>query len=141
MLSRVRSRACDNRASSAMSTGAQRKTGSPGARGATSKVPTIVFTSAERARVARDVEELSDPGLTRHYVYPVCSPTRCALLTGRYASRFGVANPQNNRALPSDTVTLPRALKSVGYDSAILAQIAGTKGNREVIHRDQMVLM
>jgi glutamate 5-kinase len=29
----------------------------------------------------------------------------------------------------------------VGYDSAILAQIAGTKGNREVIHRDQMVLM
>ncbi|HEU4866635.1 MAG TPA: glutamate 5-kinase [Actinomycetota bacterium] len=29
----------------------------------------------------------------------------------------------------------------VGYDSVILAQIAGTKGNREVIHRDQMVLM
>lgn len=29
----------------------------------------------------------------------------------------------------------------VAYDSAILIQIAGTKGNREVIHRDQMVLM
>ena len=29
----------------------------------------------------------------------------------------------------------------VGFDSAILAEIAGTKGNREVIHRDQMVLM
>ncbi len=29
----------------------------------------------------------------------------------------------------------------VGFDSVILAQIAGTKGNREVIHRDQMVLM
>ncbi len=29
----------------------------------------------------------------------------------------------------------------VGYDSGLLAEIAGTKGNREVIHRDQMVLM
>lgn len=29
----------------------------------------------------------------------------------------------------------------VGYDSGILAEIAGTKGSREVIHRDQMVLM
>lgn len=29
----------------------------------------------------------------------------------------------------------------VGFDSALLSEIAGTKGNREVIHRDQMVLM
>src|SRR5262249_49363437 len=32
--------------------------------------------------------------LTQHYVYPVCSPTRAALLSGRYASRFGVTTPQ-----------------------------------------------
>ncbi len=57
--------------------------------------------------------------LERHYVYPVCSPTRAAFLTGRYASRFGVSTPQNERALPWDTVTLARALKSVGYDTAI----------------------
>ncbi len=29
----------------------------------------------------------------------------------------------------------------VGFDANILAEIAGTKGNREVIHRDQLVLM
>jgi arylsulfatase A-like enzyme len=57
--------------------------------------------------------------ITQHYVYPVCSPTRCAFLSGRYASRFGVTNPQNERAYRWDTVTLARALKSVGYDTAL----------------------
>ncbi|MBU6179962.1 MAG: sulfatase-like hydrolase/transferase, partial [Verrucomicrobia bacterium] len=46
--------------------------------------------------------------LTRHYVAPVCSPTRTALMTGRCWSRFGVTTPQNGRALPFETVTLPR---------------------------------
>jgi len=57
--------------------------------------------------------------LTHHYVAPVCSPTRTGLMTGRFWSRFGVTAPQNERALPWDTVTLPRALKSAGYDTAI----------------------
>jgi arylsulfatase A-like enzyme len=57
--------------------------------------------------------------LTQHYVAPVCSPTRAAFMTGRYWSRFGITTPNNNRALPWDTVTLPKALKSVGYDTAI----------------------
>ncbi len=57
--------------------------------------------------------------LEQHYVSPVCSPTRTALMTGRYASRFGVTTPQNDRALPFDTVTIARALNSVGYDTAL----------------------
>ncbi|HEY3897061.1 MAG TPA: sulfatase-like hydrolase/transferase [Chthoniobacter sp.] len=57
--------------------------------------------------------------LLQHYVYPVCSPTRCAFLSGRYASRFSVTTPQNPRAFRWDTVTLARALKSVGYDTAL----------------------
>jgi arylsulfatase A-like enzyme len=57
--------------------------------------------------------------LTHHYVAPVCSPTRTGLMTGRCWSRFGVTSPQNNRALPWDTVTLPRALKSVGYETCL----------------------
>lgn len=57
--------------------------------------------------------------LTQHYVAPVCSPTRAALLSGRCWSRFGVTAPQAGRAFPWDTVTLPRALQSVGYDTAI----------------------
>src|SRR5689334_13391476 len=65
-------------------------------------------------RLARDGLEL-----TQHYVAPVCSPTRSALITGRCWSRFGVTSPQAERALPWDTVTLPKALKSVGYDTCI----------------------
>ena len=57
--------------------------------------------------------------LTQHYVAPVCSPTRSALLSGRYWSRFGVVNPQNERAYPFETVTLARTLKSAGYDTAL----------------------
>ncbi|MDZ4286405.1 MAG: sulfatase-like hydrolase/transferase [Prosthecobacter sp.] len=65
-------------------------------------------------KVARESLEL-----TQHYVAPVCSPTRTGLMTGRFWSRFGVSNPNNSRALPWDTVTLPKALKIVGYDTAI----------------------
>jgi arylsulfatase A-like enzyme len=57
--------------------------------------------------------------LTRHYVAPVCSPTRAGLMTGRCWSRFNVTTPQNQRALRWDTVTLPRALKSAGYDTCL----------------------
>lgn len=57
--------------------------------------------------------------LTQHYVAATCSPTRSAFLSGRYWSRFGILGPDNRRALPLDTVTLPRALKSVGYETAL----------------------
>ena len=57
--------------------------------------------------------------LTQHSVAPVCSPTRAGLLTGRCWSRFGVTNPQNERALPWDTLTLPRALKAAGYETCL----------------------
>lgn len=57
--------------------------------------------------------------LAQHYVAPVCSPTRTGFMTGRCWSRFGVTGPQNNRALSWDTLTLPRALKSAGYDTCL----------------------
>jgi arylsulfatase A-like enzyme len=57
--------------------------------------------------------------LEAHYVHPMCSPTRAALMTGRYASRFGVTGAQNPRCLPWNTVTLASALKAAGYDTAI----------------------
>lgn len=60
--------------------------------------------------------------LAQHYVAPVCSPTRSGLLTGRCWSRFGVTAPTNSLALPMDTVTLPRALKTVGYDTCLIGK-------------------
>jgi arylsulfatase A-like enzyme len=60
--------------------------------------------------------------LTRHYVAPVCSPTRVGLLTGRYWSRFGITTPTNHQALPFETMTLPRALKSQGYDTCLIGK-------------------
>ncbi len=57
--------------------------------------------------------------LDRHYVQPVCSPTRTALLSGRWTSRFGphVLSPTNLRAFPLGTVTLATAMKSAGYST------------------------
>jgi arylsulfatase A-like enzyme len=57
--------------------------------------------------------------LTHHYSAPVCSPTRTGLMTGRCWSRFDVTTPQNERALRWDTVTLPRALKTMGYETCL----------------------
>lgn len=55
--------------------------------------------------------------LDQHYVQPVCTPTRTALLSGRYPGRFGpqALAPSNLRAMPLGTVTLASALKSLGY--------------------------
>jgi arylsulfatase A-like enzyme len=57
--------------------------------------------------------------LEAHYVNPMCSPTRAALLSGRYASRFGCTGAQNERVYPFDTITLATALKSAGYATAL----------------------
>ncbi|HVJ87869.1 MAG TPA: sulfatase-like hydrolase/transferase, partial [Caulifigura sp.] len=57
--------------------------------------------------------------LDRHYVQPVCSPTRTALLSGRWTGRFGphALSPTNRRVFPLGTVTLASALKEAGYST------------------------
>lgn len=71
-----------------------------------------------------NIDKLAKEGaiLKSFYVQPVCSPTRSALMTGRYATHTGVYNvvrPGAPWGLPLAERTLPQALKEVGYTTAI----------------------
>ena len=65
------------------------------------------------------LDRLAETGVTftQHYVMPQCTPTRVALMTGRYPGRFGGAALQasNDPAFPRGTPTLASMLKQAGY--------------------------
>ena len=100
------------------------------------KKPHVVFLLADDLGwkdVGIHGSEIKTPNLDRlaatgarlehFYVMPVCSPTRSALMTGRYSMRFGlqtgVVRPWAQYGLPLDERTLPQALKEAGYETAI----------------------
>ncbi len=71
-----------------------------------------------------NIDRLAKEGavLESFYVQPVCSPTRAALLTGRYATHTGVytvVRPGAPWGLPLEERTLPQALRDAGYTTAI----------------------
>jgi arylsulfatase A-like enzyme len=65
-----------------------------------------------------------------HSNSPVCSPTRAALMTGRYQQRAGIPGviyadprmPVHYSGLQTSEVTFPRLLKPVGYTCAIMGK-------------------
>ena len=75
-----------------------------------------------------NIDKLAKSGakLAAFYVQPVCSPTRAALMTGRYPMRHGlqvgVVRPWAQYGLPLTERTLAQALKEAGYFTAIIGK-------------------
>ena len=68
-----------------------------------------------------NIDKLAAEGveLDRFYVYPICTPTRAGLMTGRYPIRFGLARavipPWRRFGLDPDEITLAQMLEKAGY--------------------------
>lgn len=64
--------------------------------------------------------------LTQFYVQPMCTPTRAALMTGRYPFRYGLQTAviPGTAAYGLDTSEwlLPQCLKEAGYNTAIIGK-------------------
>ncbi len=80
-----------------------------------------------------NLDQLADQGtLFRNaWANPVCSPTRAALMTGRFGFRTGIGGVvmQNTQGLSLSEQTLPELM--VGYDSTYLGKwhLSGNLGN------------
>ena len=58
---------------------------------------------------------------------PVCSPSRCELITSRYGTEFGITDwindgPEPELGLPASAVTWPDLLKGYGYSTALFGK-------------------
>ena len=75
------------------------------------KTPNLDWLHAESVR------------LTDFHVDPTCSPTRSALLTGRYSTRTGVWHTINGRSMMRpDELTLAELFKANGYATAMIGK-------------------
>jgi arylsulfatase A-like enzyme len=83
----------------------------------------VGFHGSEIATPHLDALAAGGVRLEQFYVQPVCSPTRAALLTGRYPLRLGlqcgVVRPWSSHGLPLDERTLANALAEAGYATAL----------------------
>ena len=74
------------------------------------------------------LDELAATGvkLEQFYAQPMCTPSRAALMTGRYPFRYGlqtaVISASHEYGLPTDEWLLPQALKAAGYNTAIIGK-------------------
>ena len=75
-----------------------------------------------------NIDKLANEGvrLESFYGQQVCTPSRAALMTGRYPMRYGLQTlvifPSHTYGLPTDERTLPQALKDAGYSTFIVGK-------------------
>ena len=75
-----------------------------------------------------NIDQLAETGvkLSRFYAQPMCTPTRAALMTGRYPFRYGlqtiVIPGPAGYGLATNEWLLPQALKEAGYTTAIIGK-------------------
>ncbi len=75
-----------------------------------------------------NIDKLAQAGarLEQFYAQPMCTPTRAALMTGRYPFRYGlqtaVIPSSATYGLATDEWLLPQALKQAGYETAIIGK-------------------
>ncbi len=67
------------------------------------------------------IDALAKGGMRFEYCYstPLCGPSRCELLTGRYPFRTGLINNQSHNAIqPGREIMIPSVMKRAGYVTA-----------------------
>jgi arylsulfatase A-like enzyme len=75
-----------------------------------------------------NIDRLAKGGarLEQFYTQPMCTPSRAALMTGRYPHRYGlqtlVIPSAGTYGLATDEWLLPQALKEAGYSTAIVGK-------------------
>ena len=88
----------------------------------------VGFMNASRGLHTPQLDALAADGvvLTTYYVQPICSPTRSALMTGRYPLLLGTqANViywDTPWAVPKNHTFLPELLQHAGYETALFGK-------------------